>query len=90
MTQALTREGHRSSENLFPRTVELFHDLAQFAEGQALLEIFNPMEGPVGKSDFAGKSPHRLVAPCLAQVFGQEPVVQVHASKAGGKHVTDA
>jgi hypothetical protein len=31
-----------------------------------------------------------LVAPCLAQVFGQEPVVQVHPSKAGGKRVTDA
>ena len=54
------------------------------------MEIFNPMEGPVGKSDFAGKSPHRLVAPFLAQVFGQEPVVQVHPSKAGGKRVTDA
>ena len=48
------------------------------------------MEGAVSKSDFAGKSPHRLVAPCPAQVFGQEPVVQVHPSKAGGKRVTDA
>ena len=64
--------------------------MAQLANGQALLEILNPMEGPVGESDFAGKSPHRLVAPCLAQVFGQEPVVQVHPSEAGGKCVTDA
>ena len=64
--------------------------MAQLADGQALLQIFNSMEGAVGKSDFAGKSPHRLVAPCLAQVFGQEPVVQVHPSKAGGKAVTDA
>jgi hypothetical protein len=55
-----------------------------------LLEIFNPMERSVGESNFAGKSPHRLVAPCLAQVFGQEPVVQVHPSKAGGNSVTDA
>ena len=64
--------------------------MAQLADSQALLEIFNPMEGPVGKPNFAGKSPHRLVAPCLAQVFGQEPVVQVHPSKAGGNAVTDA
>jgi hypothetical protein len=48
------------------------------------------MEGAVSKTYFAGKSSHRLVAPCLAQVFGQEPVVQVHPKKAGVKRVTDA
>jgi hypothetical protein len=58
-----------SSENLVPRTIELFHDLAQLANRQALLKIFNPMEGPVGEPDFAGKSPHRLVASFSAQVF---------------------
>jgi len=72
-----------SSENLVPRAIELSHDLAEFADSQALLEIFNPMESTMGKTDFAGKSAHRLVASLFAQVFGQQPVVQVHPAKAG-------
>jgi hypothetical protein len=64
--------------------------LAQLADGQALLEIFNPMEGSMGESYFAGESAHCLVASFFAQVFGQQPVVQVHPAKAGGKCVTDA
>ena len=55
--------------------MELVHDLTKFAHRDALLQIFNAMQGPVGKADLASEVTDSLISSLLPQILGEQSIV---------------